>query len=351
LMRRMNARGSQTSGPMNPTDAATQLANNLMQVANDDLAVGRFSEGSKNSKIASEILENNSKIAARQLTQQNKLFTSAIDVLGNAPDTAAGWDQAKMMFQTLHPEEAHNPEIQKILSIPWRPGLVGLVKNSVLDSKQKAETSAANARATASLASARHSDYLTDHVLPVQVRKSEAQIEALKKAGASHLAPTTTDIKQLVDLALPNFPGQVDTPEGKAMLYDMSREPAQQARMYEKVGGMSRVDAQNRAFKEAYDQGHYAGLPRTGVKDLGTSVDKPLPTPKPPSDFPTWSAKDKQSWIKKNVKDNMFYVTATGVQWWDGASWRDPEQSKPMSDELERALELGDDDKPGDDSE
>src|SRR6266849_601878 len=98
LMRRMAARGNQAgqTGPQNPTDAATELANNLMQVANDDLAVGRFSEGAKNAKAATEILENNSKIANRHFTQQNKLFTSAVDVLGNAPDTAAGWDQAKM---------------------------------------------------------------------------------------------------------------------------------------------------------------------------------------------------------------------------------------------------------------
>lgn len=328
--------GGVQSGPQDSTAASEAIANDIFDAAQDNMAVGRFAEGGKLATQASTILKNNATIANQHYAQQNKLFKDAADVMGNAPDTAAGWDQAKLMFQTLHPEEAKNPEIQKLMGMKWQPGLVNIVKNSVLDSKQKAETSAANARAVASLASARHSDYMVAHVLPEQVKKSEAQIAALKKAGAGHLVPKPTDINQIVDLALPHFPGQADTAEGKAALRDMSIDVAQQAKIYE-ASGMQRGAAQRKAFQEAFDRNHFAGLPRSGMKDLGTSVDKPFPTPKPPDDFPTWSQDKKAAWIKKNVKENMFYVTAKGTQIWDGTSWKDPEAAGAVEtdDDLE----------------
>lgn len=339
MLQRLTARnnaakqGGQVGSPgatPSANDAAAELANNMMEAAKDEIAVGRYEEGSKHANQASEILKRNSEIAKETHAYNEKLLNSALSVVKAAPDSQAGWDQAKFLFQTEHPQEADNPNIKKIFAMPWKPGLMQALQKQMTTQLQDSEITKNRATAVHAYAASREADFRTKNLLPAQTRAAEARAANYKKIGAGHLAPKPTDVREVVNRALQKFPDAADDTVAKAWLYTQSQEVAARALELEKVRGVPRAEAQDKAFREAWDNKHYAGMPRKGQADLGTSVEKPFPAPDMPKDWSTMDTKAKDKWINQNLKKNMFYSTKNadlpgGIGVWNGTGFDPPE--------------------------
>lgn len=299
------------------TDHATQLYNNVMQAAEIDRASGHLDDYVKHMKDASEILKNNSEIQARATTQADKVLNDGLMVIGSVPDTKAGWDQARQLFMTMHPDEINDPKMQQLFKMDWYPGMIGNISKGLTSAKDKAQIEKDRAQAVDAYAKARESDFMVKQVLPARVKLDEAEMDAKKKVGADRLNPTTSDVNEIVKMAEPHFPDAAGDPTSQAFLYTQSRAVAAQALKYEKIDGLSKVDAQNRAFREAYERKHYSGMPLKEQNELGTRSDKPLPAPDMPPAIASKSADDQMKWVKKNLKNGMFYATKKGVLVWD----------------------------------
>ena len=329
LMRAMQARQSPTGQPASPTDTASAMAEQLFQLSQSEMEVGRFDSASKHARDASTILENNNKITAAQTKVQVQKYKDVSDLLGGATDSK-GWDNARQLFQTLHPDEAKDPQVARVLQMPYSPQLVKALQDSIETQKDKAEITAAKARAVNSQAQAREADYRTKYVLPKQVEATEARIDHLKKAGAGNLTPKPADINDIVKLAVERIPDAAGDEVQKDRIYNLSREVAATAKEYEIQDGLPRAQAQDKAFQEAWDRKHYAGMSLKGSNRIGTTADNPLPVPTPPSEFSTWDSAKQTQWAAKNLKQNMYYITNKGLAVWNGSGFDTPDEGRSV---------------------
>ena len=279
MMELLKARGTGGGGTASPTDHASILAENVFSAADIAMQMGRPEEAAKLADKGTSILKNNAEIIKNQTAVQHKLYTDVADSLASVTESAQGWETAKANFITLHPDEARDPNIAKILQTPYHPGLIKAVRDSVVGLKDKSIIEKNQAQAADAYAQAKRAKFDTDVVLPQKVQESKAREERLIKSGHGNLVPKPTDINEIVKLAQRDLNIGSDNNVGMADLYDRSREIAATAKEYE-AKGMTRAAAQDKAYTEARERGVYAGVEKNRGLALGSSASRPMPVPK-----------------------------------------------------------------------
>jgi hypothetical protein len=321
-------KASQQSGATALDHASTQagsMANSLYEIAQAELQVGRPEQAATHMKEAVDLAEKDSKIQTEFAGRNEKIWHDVGGLLGQAHDKS-GWDRAKMIFQSMHPDQMKDPNVSKLMQMDYSPDLVKSLQDTVQSELQKSEIAKNKATAGHAYAAEREADFRTNVLLPKQVELDNARIGNLTKAGASKLAPKPTDVNEIVKLITPDFPAA-----DPVVLYNLARSVAQTALYYEKVKGRSRPDAQDLAVQEAIQNRHFAGIPKRGDKKLGSTPANPLPMPEIPKDL---SGDERAQWIKKNFRINQFYATSSpklpgGIGVWNGEGFDPPEDDSP----------------------
>ena len=331
MLKLLQARQTAEGQPATPTEMAEQLARQQAELSEIALNSGDFGASSKAANAASSLLAHNAKITEMTTKAQIQKHKDIAELLGGATD-AKGWDTAKQLFVTLHPDEAKDPDVQKVLQQPYSPGLVKGLQDSIETEVNKANIQAAKARAANSYAQAAEARFRTEKLLPKQVEATDARITHLKKAGAGNLVPKPADINEIVKLAVERIPDAAGDEVQKDRIYNLSREVAAQAKEYEVVDGMARSEAQDKAFQEAWDRKHYAGMSTKGANKIGTTADNPLPVPSPPAEFSSWNSAKQSEWAAKNLKQNMYYITNKGLAVWNGSGFDTPDEGRPAGE-------------------
>jgi len=214
-------------------------------------------------------LQHNETIAKTKTQVQLQQLKDVTDILGAAEESPKGWDQAKQMFQTLHPDEVNNPNIKQILAMPYRPGMIKLIQSGVMTAKDKALEEEAKAGTAARYAEAGQHNYLTKHVLPLQAKMEQIRIDNALKAGGGSLVPTDQDVKRVMNALLDPVDGVGDMDKNTAAAVALPIASAMRAYM---KAGKSEGEARDLAMKDAKARGDLKGLERPPPPQVATAV-------------------------------------------------------------------------------
>lgn len=273
MMKRMAAMG--TGGQTDSTNSSDVIASQMDSMAEMAMQSGRFEESKDYAKTASSIRANQAKITEEQRKLSNQKLKDVSDLLGNVTD-ANSWRTSINMFQMMHPDEAKDPQVQKILAMPYSPDTVRNIQNAVQSQKDKAETAAANARAQAeTAAAAEHTARLP--LISAQTRVAEDRDAKLQKEGAVNKAPTSNEIKAVSDLVQEKY--NLDSPDELARARNVSRTAAERMKdLMLNNPTMTQAQAAKQAFSEADKRGEFGGLSSVN-KAPGGSPGKALTMP------------------------------------------------------------------------
>ena len=297
----------------------------MFQQADLERANGFYKEANETAQKASAILENNSKIQTRQFNIQEKQFNSFQDILGSI-HSERDWDAMRAQFPMLHPDAAKMPGVQQILQMKY-PGQAGVdaMSSSLKLQKEKAQTAAALADATARTATAAKDEAYTRDYLPKLETLADARAAHLEKAGGNAQKVTPSDVssaQKMIEAKYPNAdPNQA---------YVLARHLAQDAAVLQ-ARGMSKADAQDQAMRNAGPT-FFAGIRR--------SRDMPGATPTTPLSLP-------ESADPSKMKDGMYYMTPKhGLRVWDQKSGQllapDPEAIRAQDEDQPQDVPVGD---------
>jgi hypothetical protein len=273
MMKRMASMG--TMGADDPTGITDTVASQMDQMTQLALASGRPEEAKEYAKTASTLRTNQAKITEEQRKISNQKLKDVSDLLGNVTD-ANSWRSAVNTFQMLHPDEAKDPQVQRILSMSYSPDMIRSISSAIQSQKDKAEIAAAQARAQAESAAAQeHTARLP--LIEAQTREADLRGDKLTKEGAITKAPTSSEIKSISDLVQEKY--NLDTPDELARARNVSRIVAERMKSLRANNpAMTQVAAAKQAFQEADRRGDFGGLSSV-AKTPGASPAKPLPMP------------------------------------------------------------------------
>ena len=210
LMSLMAARNAQ--GQPSSTDAAGSQAQKLMGYGQDQADAGYLTEGGETMHRASEIMKNNAAIVESNRAHEDKVLTDVEGLLGDpSVHSPEGWEAAKMRFTTMHPNEAKEPNVQKLLKQPYSKELHESLHNAVTTELQKAQIDKEEAQARSANAEAAVHKYDLEYILPKQAENEALKNDNLKKHGGDALVPTKDDIEMIS--------GLVQTEPGTALNY------------------------------------------------------------------------------------------------------------------------------------
>jgi hypothetical protein len=249
-------------GQPNPTDMAQAQAEKLMQVADAQMHSGMFEESRKTSETATLMMKQNADMADRKSNTELKKLKDVTDLLGGAQD-ARGWDQAKQMFPVLHPDEAKDPNVQKLLQMPYSPQLVQTLQSTIQTAKDKAETDRAKAGTRAADAETAERNFRTKVLLPKEAEAEALRVEKLKQAGGESLVPTKDDVNEIVNRVQDEF-GAGKTGVSKPTAETVASRIAPQVAAYRKQG-LSPGAAADKAYKDAKDRGELKDLAKPSL--------------------------------------------------------------------------------------
>ncbi len=274
LMRGIGAGGART-----PTDMAAAAADMSFAIGQAAIQSGRYEEGLTAVKDGSALLKNNAAIMLAGDKHQTRVLADVVDLASGVIDEASK-NRALQMFPVLHPNEAKDPEVQKLLqnlqSKPYDKETWTRLRDAVTSQKDKVEMAARNAAALDSLAAAREHDVRVKDLIPAQTRAANARADAFVTVGAKALNPTPADIKAVMKLAEERFP---DADPQDPTFYSLARPVAERARELHVKDHLSPSAAQDKAFAEAMQKKHFDGLLPKGHAPIG-SFKNPMPTPK-----------------------------------------------------------------------
>lgn len=287
VMKRLAAMGKdgQPGGPGSAQDPVEGLANELYAQANAIAPIEPEKAASIVDK-ASRLELNHSKVTEAMSNEQVKMWNNAANALSTAHD-AGSLQEAFNQFSLQHPEEAQNPKMKQLMmelqARPYDQAKIDAIRKVALDNKENAETTAAQARAKASLASAKR-DEAQVPLEQARTKEAEARTAALRKAGADTALPKGTDVNYVMAHITKDY--DVATSDAdKASARLQATSIASTAKEIQKANpGMSMQQALDQAYTASNKGGNLSGLKKID-KSLGGSASNPLPLPKDTSKF------------------------------------------------------------------
>lgn len=266
-------------------------ADMLETIAHVDLASGDLNGARESLATADTLRKNQSDISARNLETQNKLWGDIGNMLGGVKDTQS-FNQAKLLFATAHPDEAKDPNVQKLLQQNYSPELVQRLSTLAQTQLQKAQTDQANARATAATQETKTNE-LRDKLIQAQTTEAEARTKRLEKVGGQNLAPKPADVQAITDQMAQDYGDLADADQTQDF-----RERAQGAaqRLVElQKEGIPKAQAAKQAYAEAKQAGDFGGLKKRSAIGAPSSAANPRPVP-----------------TDGKLQDNQYYRNAKG---------------------------------------
>lgn len=267
VMNGINAKGSQ-----DPTERLVQESGYLQQVGHAQVAAGMYEEGGKTLERSTLMLQQHENIMKRTNDVQLQQLQHASELLGGAEDQK-GADQAVMMFQSFYPEEAKNPNIQKIFELMkhWTPELKKALQSGIQTAKDKALTEQSQAAKAAEEALTRERNYRVGVLMPLEAKDIKDRMNHRDKAGANDLNPSKDDIADATNRIQsdPDLGGKIP----KAAAATVAEKIAESTAQYRKQG-LSRSAASDKAYKEAKERGDLRNLaaPKKAPAEVETAV-------------------------------------------------------------------------------
>lgn len=273
MMDGMDAKGKPGSSP---TDMVDSQAQRMLQASQLSLQDGYPAEAGKLAETATLMMQHNETVAQGKTKVQLQQLKDVTDILGAAEESPKGWDQAKQMFQTMHPDEVNNPNIKQILAMPYRPGMIKLIQSGVMTAKDRALEEEAKAGTAARWAEAAEHQTRTRMILPLEAKNIQLRNEKLAQAGGDNLIPTKQDMERVTDALL----DPVNGVEGidKKTAASAALPIASAMRVYMKAG-KGEAEARELAMKDARTRGDLRGLEKPMPPQVQTAagrVDKLL---------------------------------------------------------------------------
>lgn len=209
---------------------------------------GLFQQGAEFAEKGAKLAEAGSALEVHQAEQSTKMWQHVGSVLEtvheNSPSAQQDWDNARMTFPHMFPEEAKHPEVQKFLKMSFKelgPQGLQMLKDASLSAQQQAEQQKTKAESKHIAAQTRWDD------AGVLLRQSEtrehnARATAIEKTGGK--PPTGSEIKDADSLIEADYPGK--DPKGYHLY---SSEIAERAKQ------LIRADVdKDTAYKQAYEE-------------------------------------------------------------------------------------------------
>lgn len=269
MIEMMNQPGPQAQaqgGKPPPTVSQSfDLSSQMERLSQMALASG-MPEKAREYAVAGSTLKNQaSAIAKNDLDAQLKHFTLIGSLMAGVHDEAS-WQRANKIYQM----QVGSPT--PYAKLPYDPRVVEEIQMGATSAKDRALTSAAQARQQASEAAVAEREARVP-LIRAQTKLAEERTTTLKKAGAVTLIPKAGDIKAITDLIVKDYGAGVLPEDARVM----ARPVAESMVHMIKAEGLAPSVAANRAYQEAKAAGVFGGL-RPRLQQSGTP-EKPLDIP------------------------------------------------------------------------
>lgn len=264
-------------------DTPDGMAGLMNQFAEIAMLSGKPDEGAKIAQAASGILSRSSQIDYRTYRQQTDRMARFANILGQVPDTAAGWAAAVQAMQMQDPGVMQDQRFASMAQRPWQLGMVPGMKAASITAKDQAEITYRE-KVTERQGTLEAVDRARIPLIAAETKAADARADHLAKVGGVVLK--ASDRKAIISLAKSAYPYADD-----ADIYNRATAVAEDMRRMMNDQHLPESEAAIRAFQHAKEMNVWAGM-RQGTAIKGTTPGRPL-------DLPDISGK---------VKDNLWYV-------------------------------------------
>lgn len=284
LLQNANFDTSSTSGGASTPSGLAGVMSNLATI---QLESGMVDQATKSANAAARLQETSSRVDYRTYKLQTDRMSRFANILDSIPDNPSGWTQA-LQAMADDPGAMRDQKFQSLMQTPWKPGLIPMLKTSVLTAKEQAEVNyrrAAGEHAEAAtvldkdrraLVSAQ-TDYYKDRAKKLQKEGGDLRVKA-------------RELQAITDKITVDYP-EAKGEEARNIAQPLAEEMVQ---MIQKQG-LSLSEAAQRVYSRAKKEGVFAGLhPMTQI--AGSTPDKPIPVKAPKKGQPLSQGMTKNLW-------------------------------------------------------
>lgn len=259
------AGGPAVSGAAAQAYKASELA---FASANAYMNHGLTQQGSEFAEKAAKLAESGASLEKQQAEQSLKMWqhvgSSLETVHDGSPTASQEWDQVRMTFPLMFPEEAKHPEIQKFLQKPYDPQTIDLLKRASVTAAEQADQQKTKAEAK-HLAAQTKWENAGVPLREAEAREHNARATAISKAGGK--PPTGSAIKDADSLIEADYPGK--DPKGYHLYSSEIAERAQKLIATD----MDKDTAYKQAYQEVKESGKLENLPDKPSKKQQVQTD------------------------------------------------------------------------------
>jgi hypothetical protein len=283
------------------------IADVLDQVAMIQLQSGMPDAAAKMAGQAARIQDSASKTDYRAYRMQNDRLSKFANVLSAVPDSPQGYAQAIQMMMAEDPGVQRDQKFQNLAKQPWKPGLVPMLRSSVLTAKEQAEVTyrkQAGDHAEAAAIVDKHRVALIDE----QTKLAAAREKAISKEGG--VIVKADDRKAISDQVMRDFILSGADPADVAVRV---RPLAEEMKKMMKEQHLTQAEAAKRVYERARSSGVFSGL-RVPPVMKGSKLEAPLMPPQKKSGMTL------EEW-QKSLRQNQWYLIdgvpklRIGTQW------------------------------------
>lgn len=249
-MQDLNTKGGNpgTSGTSGITDQLHQSAEMSFAMGNSLMSSGLPAQGNEYIVQGAKLAENAAKIQTEEATNSRKMWGTIGSLVNGLGENASPEqiDQATFLFQSMYPEQAKHPEVQKVLEKMHDPQTREMLKRASLTAVQQAD----------------------EQLKQVDIKKADAEIQATKGRTAYEQQATRVQKERADALqkqggvkvdaqSIKNASGMIEAehPEADPKGYALqSNEIAERAAQLIR-GGLTKDEAYQQAFGEIKESG------------------------------------------------------------------------------------------------
>jgi len=301
-------------------DTPDQMSDILNQMSMIQLQSGMPDAAAKTASEAAKLQNTASQIDYRTYKVQTDRFSKFANILDGVPDSQQGFAMAVQAMGAADPRAMQDPKFQEIIKQGWKPGLIPMLKRSVLTAKEQAEVkyrqqAGEHAEASATLDKARIG------LVKAQEKLATDRDKAIQKEGGK--PPTADDRKAIIEQINRDYTGA-----DQADVYARARPLAEQMKKLIRDEHLTQSEAAVRVYEQARASGAFAGLRQT--RNIpGTRPGLPLTVPKGAS--------------VKDLQQNMWYMYKGKPVLVIGTKGYTEEELAAMDDDEKEALGLDED--------
>lgn len=284
------------SAPPEAGDSAEEMASIMDLMANLSIRSGMPAQA-KDFATAGSTIRHQAAEIQKDRTNQMMTELNTISALMDGVHDQASWQRANAMYQMQFGKPT------PYAKLPYNPQVVAELRKGIATAKDRALTSAAQAREKASIAAEKERTARIP-LIRAQTQLAAERTKALQKAGATQKLPKASDVKAITDLMFKDFGASLSSEDARVL----ARPVAERMLDIMKSSNLPASQAAVKAYEEAKNAGDFGGI-RMRRQRPGTSSAMPLDLP---SD-------------KSKLKTNMYYKGRGAfegkVMLWTGAAF------------------------------